>query len=152
MLNAWVYFCGATDQWSIHPADPRNVYIPKQMSFSYLSHSISRLNNHLHKLLVDLILYDCRFQICLAWFFSLCQLVSGSIHKNDLSQKNWETSDLSKGIYIYGDHKKSEWGVVEICHVFADSIVFKQLIYCSFLQTVGKECKKLSFFVDVIDE
>ena len=39
MLNAWTYLCGKTDQWSIHPAVPRNLYIPKQKSFSYLTKS-----------------------------------------------------------------------------------------------------------------
>ena len=39
MLNAWVYLCGTTDQWSIDLTDSRNPYIPKQMSFSYLTNS-----------------------------------------------------------------------------------------------------------------
>ena len=39
MLNAWTYLRGTTDQCSIHPADPGNLYIPKQMSFSYLPKS-----------------------------------------------------------------------------------------------------------------
>ena len=33
--------------------------------------------------------------------------------------------------------------VLEICHMFADSIVFKQQIYCSFLR-MGVECKGVS--------
>ena len=41
MLNAWAYLCGITDQWSIHPADPRNVYILKQTSFNYLIKSFN---------------------------------------------------------------------------------------------------------------
>ena len=41
----------------------------------------------------------------------------------------------------------SGWGGLEICHVFTDSIVFKQQIYCSFLQIgVGE----FGWFVDVI--
>ena len=39
MLNAWAYLCGTKDQWSIQPADPRNLYIPKQKSFGYLTKS-----------------------------------------------------------------------------------------------------------------
>ena len=39
MFNAWTYLCGTTDQESNHPADPRNLYIPKQKSFSYLTKS-----------------------------------------------------------------------------------------------------------------
>ena len=41
MLNAWSYLCGATatDQWVINPVDQRNLYIPKLISFSYLTTS-----------------------------------------------------------------------------------------------------------------
>ena len=40
--------------------------------------------------------------------------------------------------------------VLEICHVFSDSIVFKQLIYCSFLKIAGvRAAKKLIIFIDV---
>ena len=39
MLNAWAYLRGTTAQRSIHPADPRNLYMPKQISFSYLTKS-----------------------------------------------------------------------------------------------------------------
>ena len=30
------------------------------------------------------------------------------------------------------------WGSLEICHVFTDCIVFKQRIYCLFLQMRGR--------------
>ena len=66
MLNTWVYLCRTTDHLSIPATDPRNLYTPKQTSFSYLSHAISLLTNHSYELLVDLILCDYSFQICLA--------------------------------------------------------------------------------------
>ena len=65
------------------------------------------------------------------------QEVSGSLGKSNLSRNKWEKSDLSKETYIYDDDTKGGWGILEICHVFADSIIFEQLIYCSFLKTVG---------------
>ena len=34
-----------------------------------------------------------------------------------------------QGPYIYDFHTKESWGSLEICHVFADSINFKQQIY-----------------------
>ena len=56
------------------------------------------------------------------------------------------------GAYIYDVHTEWGWGSLEICHVFADSIVFKQWIYCSFLWMVGVGgSKNWSFFVDVIN-
>ena len=42
-------------------------------------------------------------------------------------------------------HTKRRWGGLEICHVFMDSIDFKQQIYCSFLRTRGGS-KKLVIF------
>ena len=42
-----------------------------------------------------------------------------------------------KGPNIYEVHTEREWGGLEICHVFIDPIVFKQQIYCSFLQIEG---------------
>ena len=43
-------------------------------------------------------------------------------------------------------------GFLTTSQVFADSIVFEQLIYCSFLQTVRVGVKKIGhFFVDVIN-
>ena len=66
-----------------------------------------------------------------------------------MSQNKWGKSDLSKGLYIYDDHRIGGGQVLKICHVFADYIVFEQLIYCSFLQAVGAGMKNWSFFVDV---
>lgn len=49
------------------------------MGFNYLAlvikliYALSVLSNHLHKLLLDLILYDYRFQIYVACLASLCQ-------------------------------------------------------------------------------
>ena len=52
-----------------------------------------------------------------------------------------------KGPYIYEIHTEEGWGSLEICYVFADSIVFKQYIYCSFLRMVGAGgSKNWSFF------
>ena len=62
MLNVWTYLCGATDQWSIDPAHPRNPYRPKQVRFSDLTNSCAiTLSDQTHELLVDLILHDKRF-------------------------------------------------------------------------------------------
>ena len=36
------------------------------------------------------------------------------------------TPFLQKGPYNYHVHTEGGWGSLEICHVFADSIVFKQ--------------------------
>ena len=66
MLNTWVCLCGTTNQLSIPPTNPRNLYTPKQTNFSYLSHAVSLLTNHSNEPLVDLILCDYSFQICLA--------------------------------------------------------------------------------------
>ena len=33
---------------------------------------------------------------------------------------------IKKGPYIYEVHTEGGWGSLEICHMFADSIVFKQ--------------------------
>ena len=41
MLNAWAYLGRIADQWSIHPADPRNLYTSKQTSFSYVTKSFN---------------------------------------------------------------------------------------------------------------
>ena len=51
----------------------------------------------------------------------------------------------SAGPNIYGVHTERGWGGLEICHAFTDYIVFKQHIYCLFLQMqdrwVGVVCK-----------
>ena len=39
-----------------------------------------------------------------------------------------------KGPNIYDVHSERGWEDLKICQVFAYSIVFKQQIYCSFLQ------------------
>ena len=48
--------------------------------------------------------------------------------------------------------KDGGWGVVgggslDICDLFADSIVFKQKIYCSFLWMVGVGGQKIGHFL-----
>ena len=50
------------------------------------------------------------------------------------------------GPYIYDVHTKGGCWSLEICHVFANSIVFKQYIYCSFLRMVGVGCQKMIIF------
>ena len=58
----------------------------------------------------------------------------------------------SKGSYIYDVHMQWRWGSLEICHMLVDPIVFKQKIYCSFLQMVGiARSRNWSIFVDVIN-
>ena len=51
-----------------------------------------------------------------------------------------------QGPYIYDTHTEGVWGSLEICHVFADSIVFKQQIYCSFLQMLWIGGQKIGHF------
>ena len=63
-----------------------------------------------------------------------------------MSQKKWEKSDLSKGLYIYDHHRIGGGQVRKICHVFADSIVFEQLMYCYFCRQPGQGFKKLVTF------
>ena len=41
---------------------------------------------------------------------------------------------FNEGPNIYDVHTERGWGGLEICHMFTDSIVFKQHIYCLFLQ------------------
>ena len=41
------------------------------------------------------------------------------IQESSINQKT------DKGPYIYDVHMEGGWGSLEICHVFADSIVFK---------------------------
>ena len=55
-------------------------------------------------------------------------------------------SNLSKGLYIYDDYSIGGWRFLKICHVFAGSIVFEQLIYGSFLHAVVVGVKKLVIF------
>ena len=43
-----------------------------------------------------------------------------------------------KGPYIYDVHTEGGWGSLEICHAFANS--------CSFFQMVGEGVKKLVIF------
>ena len=65
-----------------------------------------------------------------------------------LSQNKFRKGDLSKATYIYDVHIKSGWGVLEIFHMFVDSIVFKLYIYCSiFADGVGGEGQKISHFL-----
>ena len=47
-------------------------------------------------------------------FLMLCVGIVGSLSKHPV------------GSYIYDVHTEGEWGSLEICHVFADSLVFKQ--------------------------
>ena len=131
-----------------HSADPRNLYTPKQKSFSYLTKSSNITFEQSFIQAAD------RFDVFIGLRyllidFSVCvslQQVSGSIGKIYLSQNKWEKSDLSKGLYIYDNHKIGGWGVLEIYHVFADSIVFKQLIYFSFCRQWRWGKKNWSFF------
>ena len=131
----------------LYPSNPRNLYIPRQMCFSYLKlrcfgHAISPLSNHLHELLVDLILFDNRFQLCLAWVASPCQF---TISFTKYRQKVICYKTNRKRVTWVREHtfmmtsKWWWWEVLEICHVFADSVVFEQLFYCLFVKTVGWE-------------
>ena len=66
--------------------------------------------------------------------------------------KIWSLHSLSifKIIYIYETYTERQRGL-EICHMFTDSIIFKQQIYCSFLQMGWVYTRwMMEFFVDVI--
>ena len=47
------------------------------------------------------------------------------------------TQEHRMGPYIYEFHTEGGWMSLEICHVFVDSVVSKQQIYCLFLWMVG---------------
>ena len=55
----------------------------------------------------------------------------------------WLDRSVGKGLYIYDLHKEGGGGGgaggrnLQICHVFADSFIFKQKFCCSFLQMEG---------------
>ena len=86
--------------------------------------------------------------------FPSCSFVKRHFDKKQLKVTTTTKNLLSykKGPYIHDIHTEGGWGSLEICHVFADSIVLKQQIYCSFLQMVGVGGSKIwSFFVDVIN-
>ena len=127
MLSIWVYLCGTTDQWSIDPTDPRNPYISKQMNFSYLPlvtlpHAESLLSNHLHELLVDLILIGNRFQICPAWLVSPCQFTM-SFRKN---RQKWSVIKHSKRVIWVREHSLmtsiqkvgGSWALSRVCEFY----------------------------------
>ena len=61
------------------------------------------------------------------------------------------SQQINKGPYIYDVHTEGGEGVLEVCHMFVDSIVFKQWIYCSFLRMKVGGSQNSSFFVDVIN-
>ena len=44
---------------------------------------------------------------------------------------------MRKKPYIYNVPMEGGWEDLKICHMSADSFVFKQEIYCSFLETEG---------------
>ena len=60
----------------------------------------------------------------------------------------------NEGPNIYDIDTDRGWGGLEICHMFTDSIVFKQHIYCLFLQMkdrwVGDVCKGHNFMISNI--
>ena len=74
----------------------------------------------------------------------MCQFVIKfrKVQEKVMSQNKSENSDLNKGLYSYDDHRIGGGQALKICHVFADSIVFEQLTYCSFLPTAGVGVKK----------
>ena len=50
------------------------------------------------------------------------------------TEKKFISQQTRKGSYIYNVHTEGDGGILKICHVFANYFVFKQKIYCSFLQ------------------
>ena len=67
---------------------------------------------------------------------------------NSKTRCDWQAwKALYKGPYIYDVHMEGA-GDLEICHVFADSTVFRQ-IYCLFFW-MGGGSQKCSLFVSVI--
>ena len=43
-----------------------------------------------------------------------------------MKSSNIKHSNMSRGPYIYDVHTEGGWGSLKLCHVFVDSIVFKQ--------------------------
>ena len=85
----FMLLCQTTGQWSI------------TLVVIWPIHSASLLSSHLHKVLVGLIVCNCRFQVCLLWLVILSQFyrkqVLQSIYKSDLKQSKWKKIDLSNG-------------------------------------------------------
>ena len=54
------------------------------------------------------------------------------------------TLDPKGIIYIWGPYERGTGGL-EVWHLFADSIVFKLLVYCSFFRIVGGGQKSVHF-------
>ena len=69
MVNAWTYLCRTTDQWPIHPADPRNLDIPKQKSFSYLTKSCNITFEQ------SFIQANCRFYMIIGYDYIFCSFL-----------------------------------------------------------------------------
>ena len=71
-----------TGHWSTDLSDPTNSYTGKQILVIISVNTLSLLRINLHKLLVGLIVCDCKFQIRLVWHLAPCQFylrqVSGS--------------------------------------------------------------------------
>ena len=76
--------------------------------------------------------------------------------QNEIKDLIFEVSNLSitfflksfpEGPNIYDIHTEKRQGGVKICCVFTGSFIFKQQIYCSFLQVgVGAGMKKLVIY------
>ena len=103
--------------------------------------------------MIELILYDCRFQICLAWLFSLLQFTTNfRKHRQKWSvTKQMEDVGSEYGRIHLDYHTNSGWEFIQICRVFSDSIAFEKLMYCSFLQTVEVGVKIWSSFADIMN-
>ena len=67
------------------------------------------------------------------------------------TKKKLISQQTHNGSYIYDVHMKGRWlgAGLKICHMSADSLDFKQKIYCSFLRMWRSQ--KWSFFVTVIN-
>ena len=69
------------------------------------------------------------------------------------TEKRFISQQTRRGPYIYDVHMEWGWGSLKICRISADSFVFKQKIYYSFLQIEGVGgCHKINhFFVAIIN-
>ena len=87
-------------------------------------------------------------------YILFCKTNKKNVQAKEIKDLTSEVFNLSNHLFlilsnegpnIYDVHMERGWGGPEICHVFTDSIAFKQHIYCLFLQmkgrSVGVVCK-----------
>ena len=144
MLSAWTYLCGKTDHGSIIPAHARNLYIPKRMSFSYLTKTCNMT-------------FEQSFTRGVGRFNFLWLLVSDmscflfqsvSVY-NKFQRENVYHKKNGKRVIWVREHtfmttiQKVGGRLLKIATCLQIFFFFQQLIYCWFLQPVEVGVTKL---------